>query len=243
MDLRGLGDFYQSPMGERTRRLILRRLRELWPNTRGRRLLGYGFAQPYLQSFLGEAERTIAALPAALGPGNPSPGDPWPGGRNLTTLVEEDALPFPDAFFDLILVVHGLEEAEGLRPLLRQLWRVLAPEGRLMMVAPNRASLWAQLERSPFGHGRPFSRSELDAVLRSALFVPEHWQRALYAPPVGIGALARSGMGWERFGARFLPGLGGVHIVEVSKSLYAPATPATAVRVKSRAIFKPAGTE
>ncbi|MEO8896817.1 MAG: methyltransferase domain-containing protein [Rhizomicrobium sp.] len=242
MDLRGLSDFYESPMGQRTRRLILRRLREIWPNTRGRRLLGYGFTQPYLSAFLGEAERCIAALPAAL-----SPGAAWPDGKTLTTLVEEDALPFPDAFFDLILVVHGLEEAEGLRPLLRQLWRVLAPEGRLMLVAPNRASLWAQLERSPFGHGRPFSRSELDAVLRGALFVPEHWHRALYAPPVGIGALARSGTGWERFGVRFLPGLGGVHIVEVSKSLYAPATPAPAtaatIRVKSPAILKPAGTE
>jgi SAM-dependent methyltransferase len=243
MDVRGLCDFYQSPMGERTRRLILRRVRELWPNTRGRRLLGYGFPQPYLNAFLGEAERCIAALPAALGSGRT-----WPDGvKNLTTMVEEDALPFPDAFFDLVLVVHGLEEAEGLRPLLRQLWRVLAPEGRLMIVAPNRASLWAQLERSPFGHGRPFSHSELDTLVRGALFVPDQWQRALYAPPVGIGALARSGTGWERFGARFLPGLGGVHIVEASKSLYAPATPAPAtaasMRVKTPAILKPAGTE
>jgi len=132
-----------------------------------------------------------------------------------------------------------------LRPLLRQLWRVLAPDGRLLIVAPNRASLWAQLERSPFGHGRPFSRSELDALLRGAMFVPEQWQRALYAPPVGIGALARSGTGWERFGARFLPGLSGVHIVEVSKSMYAPATPTApaTVRVKAPAILKPAGTE
>jgi SAM-dependent methyltransferase len=241
MDLRGLSGFYESPMGERTRRLILRRLREIWPNTRGQRLLGYGFTQPYLSGFLGEAERCIAALPAAL-----SPGTVWPpGGKTLTTLVEEDALPFPDAFFDLVLVAHGLEEAEGLRPLLRQLWRVLAPEGRLLLVAPNRASLWAQLERSPFGHGRPFSRSELDGLLQGAMFVPEQWQRALYAPPVGIGALARSGTGWERFGARFLPGLGGVHIVEVSKSLYAPATPTApaTVRVKAPAIFRPAGTE
>jgi SAM-dependent methyltransferase len=239
MDLSGLNKFYQSPMGERTRRLILRRLREVWPNIRGRRLLGYGFAQPYLRAFQGEAERCIAAQPEIL-----SPGTTWPGGKTLTTLVEEDALPFPDAFFDLVLVVHGLEEAEGLRPLLRQLWRVLAPEGKLLIVAPNRASLWAQLERSPFGHGRPFSRSELDALMRGALFVPEQWQRALYAPPVGIGALARSGTGWERFGNRFLPGLGGVHVVEASKSLYAPATPAPATaRVKAPVILKPAGTE
>ena len=145
MDLRGLSDFYESPMGERTRRLILRRIREIWPNTRGRRLLGYGFTQPYLGGFLGEAERCIAALPAAL-----SPGVAWPGGKALTTLVEEDALPFPDAFFDLVLVAHGLEEAEALRPLLRQLWRVLAPEGKVLISSidlsngqlPTDATIW-----------------------------------------------------------------------------------------------------
>jgi SAM-dependent methyltransferase len=242
MDARSLNEFYESPMGQRTCRLILRRLRQTWPNTGGRRVLGYGFTQPYLHAFLAEAERCIAAIPAAVGE-----GAPWPQGSCLTALVEEDALPFPDAFFDLILVAHGLEEAEGLRPLLRQLWRVLAPEGRLMIVAPNRASLWAQMERSPFGRGRPFSRGELDALLRGALFVPEQWQRALYAPPVASRALTGSGAGWERFGARFLSGLGGVHIVEASKSLYAPATPAPALsasaRARAQARLKPVGTE
>ena len=108
----------QSPLGRRTGRLIRRRLRQLWPSAGGRRLLGYGFAEPYLRGFLPDAERLIAAVPAIW-------GDvvPWPPNKSLTVLVEEEALPFPDAFFDLILVVHGLEEAEGLRPLLRQLWR------------------------------------------------------------------------------------------------------------------------
>ena len=139
-------------------------------------------------------------------------------------------------------VMLGLEEAEGLRPLLRQLWRVLAPEGRLLLVAPNRASLWAQIERSPFGQGRPFSRNELDALLRGALFVPETWQRALYAPPVAARALTGSGTGWEKIGSRFFFSLGGVHIVEAGKSLYAPATPKP-VRVTAPALLKHAGTE
>jgi SAM-dependent methyltransferase len=237
MDGRGLSEFYDSPMGQRTRRLILRRLRQFWPNPKGRRVLGYGFTRPYLRAFLPEAERCIAAVPASLGA-----AIAWPKEKCLTALTEEDALPFPDAFFDLALVVHGLEEAEGLRPLLRQLWKVLAPEGRLLIVAPNRASLWAQLERSPFGHGRPFSRSELDQLLRGAMFVPEQWQQALYAPPIASKALIRSGTGWEKFGGRFFPALGGVQIVEASKSLYAPATPARA-RAATRAQLKTAGTE
>jgi hypothetical protein len=96
------------------------------------------------------------------------------------------------------------------------------------------------MERTPFGHGRPFSRGELDGLLRGALFEPEQWQRALYAPPVG--APTGSGTGWERFGGRFFPGLGGVHIVEAGKSLYAPATPATA-RIKAPVLLKPAANE
>ena len=160
MDARELSQFYKSAMGQRARRVILPRLRQVWPNVKGQRLLGYGFAIPYLQAFLPEAERGIAVSPAEMGV------IAWPAEKCLATLAEEDSLPFPDAFFDRILVVHGLEGAQSLRPLLRQLWRVLAPEGKLLLVAPNRASLWAQVERTPFGEGRPFSRRELDILLK-----------------------------------------------------------------------------
>jgi len=225
-DMRDLAAFYGAPLGQRTRRLLLRRLRALWPDLKGRRLLGYGFALPYLRTF-GEAERAIAACPSAPG------ATGWPPGRNML-LCEEDALPFPDLLFDRILIVHGLEEAESLRALLRQLWRVLAAEGRIVIVAANRASLWAQVERSPFGHGRPFSWRELDVLLRGALFEPDHWERALYAPPVTT--LTGRGNSWEKVGSRLFPGIGGVHIVEASKSLYAPASPGLAQAVKKPAL-------
>ena len=105
----------------------------------------------------------------------------------------------------------------------RQLWRVLAPEGRILLIAPNRNSLWAQVDRSPFGHGRPFSRNELDGILKGALFHPSRWERGLYAPP--MSSLTGSGASWEAFGARMFPGMGGVHVVEATKSLYAAAAP------------------
>ena len=236
MDARELAHFYDGALGQRARRLILTRLRQSWPRVKGLRLLGYGFATPYLRAFVAEAERGIAVSPAEMGV------IAWPVEKNLAILTEEDCLPFPDAFFDRILVVHGLEGAQVLRPLLRQLWRVLAPEGKLLVVAPNRASLWAQVERSPFGQGRPFSRRELDILLKGALFEPESWQRALYAPPLTSRALVGSGVGWERFGARFFPGLSGVHIVEARKSLYAPATPVSRPQ-KLSGQLKPAGTD
>ena len=219
IDAGELSRFYETPMGQVARRLILRRFRHIWPNVKGTRVLGYGFTVPYLKTMLGEAERVIAAMPAHQG------AIAWPETRNLTVLCEEDALPFPDALFDRIVVVHGLEAADAVRPFMRQIWRVLAPAGRLVMVVPNRTSLWAQVDRSPFAQGRPYSRSQLDTTLRESLFVPESWDTALLVPPLKGRRLVRTGTTWEGAGRVLWPRLAGVHIVEASKSLYALAAP------------------
>ena len=219
-DVRDLTAFYHTPLGRMARRAIFNEVQAIWPNLRNYRLLGYGFAIPYLRAFSG-TERTIAAMPGPLNRGGENVG--WPDGKNATLFCEEDALPFPDMFFDRILIVHGLESSEGLRALLRQLWRVLAPEGRILLVAPNRASLWAQVQRSPFGHGRPFSKMELEGLLADGQFESTRWSRALYAPP--FESVTRTGTGWEKMGTRLFPGIGGVHVVEAAKSLYAAATP------------------
>lgn len=216
-DSQGLAAFYDSSTGQVTRRLIQRRVKTAWPDLRGTRVLGFGFAVPYLRTFGLEAERVVAALPDALGPLC------WPANRSLCALSEEDALPFPDSLFDRILLIHGLETADATRPLMRQIWRVLAPAGRLLLVVPNRTSLWAQVDRSPFAHGRPFSRGQLDRLLRDTLFVPERWDTALLLPPIKSRRLVRSGNAWERTGQMLWPRLAGVHVVDATKSLYAIA--------------------
>ena len=225
-DAHGLAAFYETPVGQNARHQIARRLRQLWPDLTGLRLLGYGFAVPYLAPFLGETERAVALMPAQQGVVI------WPAERPLAALGEEEALPFPDAIFDRILMVHALEAAEALRPLMRQVWRVLAPAGRVVIVAPNRTSLWAQVEASPFAYGSPFSRSQLVQLLTDCLFVPEHWDAALLFPPAQNRNLVRSGAAWERFGRRLWPGLAGVHLVEASKTLYGAPTLAPANKRK-----------
>ena len=222
-DSANLSAFYASPLGQVARRLILRRLRMFWPDVRGTRILGYGFAIPFLRPFADEAEHIAALVPSQLG------AIAWPADGVLSVLADETALPFPDAMFDRVLVMHGLESAEALRPLMRQLWRVLAPAGKLLIVAPNRMSLWAQVERSPFAHGRPFNRTQLLNLMRDTLFVPERWDSALLAPPLPSRRLLGRGLSWERFGRRLWPALAGVHLVEATKSLYA-VSPAVAVK-------------
>ena len=215
LEIRDPGEFYDGPKGQTVGRLISQRLRLVWPDLRGRRVLGVGFAAPYLRPFVGEAERALAAVTS-------DDCAPWPmGAKNLAALVAEQSLPFPDASFDCLLVVHALEVADAQRPFLRELWRVLTSDGRLMMVVPNRTSLWAQLETSPFGHGRPYSRGQLGQLLEECLFRPEHWDRALFMPPFGRPHV-RSGAAWDNVGRALWPRFAGVHIVEATKSLYAP---------------------
>jgi SAM-dependent methyltransferase len=234
LDAAELSGFYESALGKAARRAISRRIREFWPHCRGLRVLGYGFAPPYLKSYVTEAERAVALCPARTGV------VAWPLTRPLTLLGEEDALPFADAVFDRILVVHGLEGADAARVVLRQLWRVLAPEGRILLVTPNRASLWAQLESSPFACGRPFHRSELAGLLSDTLFEPVRWDRALYLPPFAGRRLASFGTGFEKLGHRFCPGISGVHLVEASKSLYGRAAAKTST--KAKVALRPAAT-
>ncbi len=112
--------------------------------------------------------------------------------------------------------------AERVRPLLREMWRVLSPEGRLMLVVPNRRGVWARLDKTPFGHGRPYSRGQLEALLIGAMFTPLDWSGALYMPPVGRRMLLRSGTAWERVGAVVSPAFSGVIIAEARKELVAP---------------------
>jgi SAM-dependent methyltransferase len=220
VDAQDLSSFYDEAIGQVARRHIGRRIRLAWPDVRGLRVMGYGYATPYVRPFIGEAERVAAFVPAD------QDVVASPVGQSIVVLGEEDALPFPDAFFDRVVMVHGLETADAVRPVMRQVWRVLAPHGRLLLVVPNRASLWAQVERSPFAYGRPFNRGQLDRLLRESMFVPEHWDTALFFPPLRVRRLVGSGFGWERAGRRFWPRLAGVHIVDSSKSLYALVPPA-----------------
>jgi SAM-dependent methyltransferase len=229
LDSAALEQFYDSRIGHVARRLITRRLREQWPNLAGQRLLGFGYAVPYLRQFA-DAERAVAAVPV-------DEAVEWGGtGRGAVALVNEVSLPFPDAYFDCLLVVHGLEVAESQRPLLREFWRVLQPAGRLLVVVPNRTSLWAQFETTPFGHGRPYSRGQLQRLLKQSLFTPECWDSALHMPPFGRRRSVRSGNFWEKVGHRLWPRLAGVHIVAATKSLYVPV-PAKEAR---RGVLKPA---
>lgn len=218
LDVVDLRSFYAQPLGVVTRRLVSRAVRARFNNVQGLSVLGIGYATPYLGVFRGEAERCIAVMPAAQGVVR------WPSAApTLAALADETALPLPNASIDRVVAVHLLEMTPDAAEMLREVWRVLAPGGRLLAVVPNRRGVWARLDTTPFGNGRPFSRGQVVRLLREALFTPSGWDEALYFPPVSNNWLLRTAVAWERVGARLSLPFAGVHVVEATKQLYRPA--------------------
>ncbi len=210
-EVHGLHAFYASAPGRVAARLVRARLAALWPAARGERILGLGWTQPYLGLWREEADRCLAAVPAHLG-SQPAPPH--------ATLVEEERLPFPDLCFDRVLLVHGLEAADHARKLLREVWRVLAEDGRLIVVVPNRRGMWAHLEHTPFGHGQPYSAGQLARLLERHLFQVERRDAALCIPPFGWRPLLRGARIWEATGRAIAPRYAGVAIVEARKAVW-----------------------
>jgi SAM-dependent methyltransferase len=215
MDVVDLRNFYAQRLGVVARRFVGRGIRARWKDTRAQRVLGIGYAIPYLGLFRQEAERCLALMPASQGVVR------WPSTRPaLAALVEEDELPLTDSAVDRVLLVHSLEMSVDAAELLREVWRVLAPGGRLLAVVPNRRGLWARMDTTPFGYGRPYSRTQITQLLRETWFTPIGWDEALYVPPVGRGWFLRSAVAWERTGATLSAPFAGVHIVEATKQVY-----------------------
>lgn len=216
VDVLALQRFYASPLGEAARRATTRRLAALWPSVDGLDMLGVGYTTPYLDPVRAKARRVIAMMPTAQG------AEAWPSdSRVLSTLADEARLPFMDAVFDRVLLVHAIEEAPAPHTMLREIWRVMAPEGRLVVIAANRWSLWAQADTTPFGHGRPYSRTQLAALLGDSMFEPVVSARALYAPPSTWPPFVRAADAFERVGEIMWPAQGGLVLMEAVKRLYA----------------------
>jgi hypothetical protein len=113
---------------------------------------------------------------------------------------------------------------------LQETMRIMAPSGRVIIVAANRRGPWANAEATPFGHGQPFTRRQLENLVRAAGLEPAAWSRALYMPP--LNALAGLADVFEPLGAQLWPGLSGLILLEAVKQTYAIKPRAQPARVR-----------
>ena len=223
-DVVDLNAFYLTRLGRVTRRILGQQIRRVWPSVREEVVLGIGYPVPFLGLFREEADRVFAVMPAGQGV------MAWPesGGRQVA-LADDGVLPLPDGCIDRILIVHGLEFSEQRRPMLEEVWRVMRPDGRILVLVPNRHGLWARAEATPFGHGSPFSASQLGRLLREHRFAPVASGGMLFFPPTGSRAVLRTAAVWQRVGRHLGRPFGGIVYVEAGKTVF-EALPITARR-------------
>jgi SAM-dependent methyltransferase len=213
-DVLNLRAFYASPLGCAAHAMIAVKVAEAWGQAKGLDVMGLGYATPYLEPLRQSARRTVACMPAAQGV------EVWPAHEGvLSCLSHEAGLPFRNALFDRVLLVHALEESDDPLAVLREVWRVMAPSGRVIIVAANRRGVWSNAETTPFGHGRPYTRHQLESLVREAELEPIAWSRALYAPPWNW--TARWAEGLEQAGSLIWPMMSGLILLEAVKQTFA----------------------
>ncbi|WP_018690219.1 methyltransferase domain-containing protein [Ahrensia kielensis] len=224
--------FYHSALGERSNNAIAMALTRIWEPVAKERLVGIGYTRPWLERFENDTQITLAFMLAAHGAAK------WPRtGPSRSALVFDEELPLADSSVDRILAVHALEYAESPRETLMEFWRVLAPNGKLILVVPNRRGVWARIDTTPFGNGRPFSSGQLRNLLRETNFTPARETEALFFPPSRRFLALKLSNQFEAVGLRIGRLFGGVIVIEAQKQLYQGLPVAER---QSRRVFVPA---
>jgi SAM-dependent methyltransferase len=230
-ELAAVADFYASPRGLAAAAILGRAIGAHWPDLHRHDVLGVGYPAPVLGwinprgADVAQARLARRRFVGALTHHQPQPlATPASGTDRMAGTVcvaEPDHLPFPDLAFDRIVLVHGVEVAASPERLVREAWRLLRDDGRLLVIVANRTGLWAHAENTPFGHGQPYSQAQVDRLLARGMFRPERHSRALFVPPTNWSFLIRSQATWEHAGQFLLPQLAGVVLTEAIKDAYA----------------------
>ncbi|WP_455477865.1 class I SAM-dependent methyltransferase [Bartonella sp. B10] len=215
MDIVTLRDFYASTLGMRVQETLCNQLNLYWPDLTGKRIMGLGYTLPYLSILRQRAQQCFAFMPACQG------ALPWPCADEVATvLVFEEDLPLPDASIDCILLVHALEYTENSLETLNEIWRVLVPNGHLIVVVPNRSSFWARNGCTPFGYGEPYSRQQITRLFEKTNFISGPVQEVVHYTPSSGYVSRLFSFFYEPFARYLLPYFGGLLMCQAQKRVY-----------------------
>ena len=230
MDVLDFRDFYATPLGDVVQSIVDALLKKIWPmleNTNQpahnasknkppksrEMMLAYGYTLPYVN----EQSAQLAFMPAHMGVIG------WPKESPRTALVEEDLFPLPDRCIDRLCVIHGLENSHHPTAFLEECWRVLTAEGKLLIITPNRRSLWSRLDSTPLGRGKPYTMTQLSRLLQKTSFTPTQFARTLYTPPFNSNISISAQSLFEKIGPLIMPKFSGLVAIEAVKTVYSGA--------------------
>jgi SAM-dependent methyltransferase len=182
-----------------------------------------------------EAGPDLALLPpGGLGAG----GSPPEGGGALAVSVLSafETLPFPSGSLDLVVLPHTLEMSGDAHQTLREVERVLMPEGRVVIVGFNPLSLWGAahgLERlgvpgwrgrtglPAHGTGELIGWRRLRDWLRLLGLEVESGRFGCYRPPFSTQRWLERSAWCDAAGERWWPVLGSVYLMVAVKRVRA----------------------
>ena len=215
VDVVDLREFYATPLGRQAAASIIAAMRRNGGLPSDIDIMGLGYPVPLFNALLDSKDRAIVLMPSRQG------AVQWPlGAACRTALAEDDELPLATGSVQCVVVVHVLENTFDPIHVLDEIWRVLVPEGKLILIATNRRGLWTRFEHTPFGNGRPFSRGQLATLLRKTKLTPAQWDSCLNFPPLRIAWLLKLNPFIERIAGRVWPIFCGAHMVVATKRLY-----------------------
>ncbi|PCI60126.1 MAG: hypothetical protein COB37_09750 [Kordiimonadales bacterium] len=212
--------FYETPLGVQTAQLLAEKITGYLPPATNGLTVGLGYCLPYFDYMVERqaatsSERFLALMPAQQGVCH------WPTTQaSCSCLVDPYHLPLSDSAAERVILVHALEQATKPASLLREVWRVLAPGGQVVIVVPNRLRTWSNAEATPFGHGRPYSKRQLMTLMGEQMLPPDRWSTVLMQPPFtwpGATKLIRSS---EKIIGKLGKNLGGALVMVARKQVY-----------------------
>ncbi|OYU73472.1 MAG: SAM-dependent methyltransferase, partial [Burkholderiales bacterium PBB5] len=173
------------------------------------------------------SDSLVEAEPVPLPPVDESLSTLMPLDTHSALHCDFDALPFPANSIDLVVLPHALELARDPHDTLREVERVLRPEGRVVIVGFNPASLWGL--RQQIGHlrrgaglgGAMFLPSAGDFIgyrrvrdwLRLLGFEAERGRFGCWRPPLRSEGWLQRWAWMDTAGERAWPVLGAVYVV------------------------------
>ena len=214
VDILDLEAFYASPLGQMVSRDLSNCLGRLKAPHRHAAKIGLGYTLPFEAQFGPSFPQFMPAEQGCIRAKS--------GHSNRVALVHGNDLPLRDGSVDWILATHFFEHVANIPNALEEIWRVLSPEGRVIMVVPNRRGLWARLDKTPFGMGRPYSRGQLRRAALEVGFIPLRWETGLHFLPSERRSIMRISAVSGPLIRFLLPELSGTLILELGKRVSAP---------------------
>ncbi|TPW18798.1 MAG: type 11 methyltransferase [Halothiobacillaceae bacterium] len=138
-----------------------------------------------------------------------------------------DALPISSDAVDMVLLPHTLEFERDPHEILREVDRVLIPEGHVIILGFNPWSLWGLFalwakcwkKSGPPWCGRFLSLNRIKDWLALLGFEIIVVKQSFYRPPIQQKSITKRLQFMERLGQRYWPGLGGVYLLVARKKV------------------------